>query len=317
MPEPREIHIIYAEDDSETRTMTLQKWEETRFQNKTDRLVCERAFADGQSALDAILQYKPDVAVLDIYLSGSKRGLQIARDLYNAKRDNPELEHVKVLLLSSFDAPLAEALKNFEPEIYQGLIDKHCSYDNIIQAISDVYDKKCVLMTPKFSFEVPDPLEKDILMRAACLNQDIAVQLRRPKESISRGFTSICSKLRVPQNPAAFLVGLKIDLFSIEEALEFWKPAEVTIDNIVTKDKQKLLKVWKHLALLNEEIASKVGFNPEEYMEDIWACFDTAGLEGPVPVRKTRGILCALCSNILTLDDFYILDNRGQVWQRC
>jgi DNA-binding NarL/FixJ family response regulator len=314
VPEFREIRIIYAEDDEETRTETLRYWRETRLRGGADRPVCLGAFADGQSALDAILKHKPDVAVLDICLTGSKSGFQIAQELHDIKRDKPALEHVKVLLLSNFAAPLADALAKINSGVYQGLIDKFCSYEEIRNAISDVYDNNRFIRIPTYTFVLPESHEREILKRATCSNEDIANELNRDAAYISRAFRSIYGKLMVNQRPAAFLVGLKINLFTLAEVPQLWNLGTITIDNVVTNGRQKLLEVWQHLALSDEEIKNEVGFDPSRYVEDIFACLPPSEL--PNAVKKTRAVFCALRSEILTLDDFHILDNRGQVWRR-
>jgi DNA-binding NarL/FixJ family response regulator len=315
VPEFREIRIIYAEDNEETRTETLRYWRETSLRGGADCLVLAngKAFTDGQSALKAILEHSPDVAVLDICLAGSKSGFRIAQELHDIKRDHPALEHIKVLLLSNFAAPLASALAQINSGVYHGLIDKICSYEEIRNAISDVYDNKRFIKTPFYTFTVPEEYEREILMRAVYSDDDIAKGLKKKKAYISSVFRSTCGKLKVSERPAAFLVGLKINLFSLADVLQLWNPGTITIDSVVTKDSRKLFEVWQHLALSDEEIKSKVGFEPSEYVEDTFACLPPSDL--PSAVKKARAIFCALHSKILTLNDFCILDDCGQIWK--
>jgi CheY-like chemotaxis protein len=308
------IRIVYAEDNRNTRDDMLKDWEQTKLQNDTDHLNCVAAVPDAEEAWEAILTHKPDVAVLDIHLNSSQNGLQLARALYRAKQSAPDLEHIKVLLLSKYDGPLAEALENFKSaEPYcQGLIEKNFPYWSIRQAVSDVYDGLCFLRTPYFTFDVPTRHEKDFLVRAACPDHLIAKDFRRTVPYVNEVFASLQKKMRVSNRAAVMLAGLKIKLFSTDEMLCMGDVNSTGIDAITKKN--KLLDVWKHMALPENRIRDRLGFDPEPHIEEIldWLFGTTSGLRKRT--KKVRAILYAQKFGILDIDDFYLEDDQGEPW---
>jgi CheY-like chemotaxis protein len=314
MFQTEKIRIVYVEDNKLARDEMINNWEQTKLEDDTDHLNCVAAVPGAEEAWEAILTHKPDVAVLDIPLNSSKSGLQIARDIHLAKQSTPDLDHIKVLLLSKYDGPLAEALDNFNSaEPYcQGLVEKNYPYRSIRQAISDVNGGLRFLSAPFFMFDLPTGTEKDFLIRAACPDQLIAKELRRTAPYVNNVFVSLQKKLRVSTRPAAVLAGLKIKLFSLGEVL-YMNDIDESCVEAITK-KKELLDVWKHLALPENRIKNRLGFNPERSIDKIfdWLFGSTPGLRKRI--KKARAILYALKLGIFDIDDFYLEDYQGNPW---
>ncbi len=70
-----QINVVIADDHSGFRQALKQIIEADR------QLTVVAAVADGAAALDAIVRFSPDVAVLDVRMPGARDGIDVARAL--------------------------------------------------------------------------------------------------------------------------------------------------------------------------------------------------------------------------------------------
>jgi CheY-like chemotaxis protein len=94
--------VVIVDDDSDTRFLI------SRSLRSDDRIQVAAEVPDARSAVDAIRSFRPDVVVLDHYISGSVMGLDSAPVI---KTISP---HTKVIVFTETDLGLEAYL---EPEI--------------------------------------------------------------------------------------------------------------------------------------------------------------------------------------------------------
>ncbi len=205
MSEP--IRVVLADDHAVVRQGLREFLEEAG-----DILVVAEA-ADGEAALNAIRQHKPDVAVLDIQMP-RRTGIQVTR----AVRD--ERLPVGVLVLTAYDDdPYVQAVLEAGAN---GYVLKHASSDEIVQAVHTVHEGQMALdptiarkivsrwmsagQTPPEPAEArPTPREMDVLqlMARGLTNKAIAAQLKISERTVQGHIASLFDKLGVSSRTEA------------------------------------------------------------------------------------------------------------------
>jgi DNA-binding response OmpR family regulator len=85
----KELTVVVADDDNDIRSLII-------IAVKKAGLKLKAALPDGASALDAMVEHKPDIALLDVSMPGLS-GLEVAR----AIRQDDSLKHCLVFILSA------------------------------------------------------------------------------------------------------------------------------------------------------------------------------------------------------------------------
>lgn len=201
------IRVVLADDHAVVRKGIREFLEEAG-----DMVVVAEA-ADGDAALSAIRQHKPDVAVLDIQMP-RRTGIQVTR----AVRD--ERLPVGVLILTAYDDdPYVQAVLEAGAN---GYVLKNASSDEIVQAVHTVHEGQMALdpaiarkivarwmsagQTPPEPAEAqPTPREMDVLqlMARGLTNKAIAAQLKISERTVQGHIASLFAKLSVSSRTEA------------------------------------------------------------------------------------------------------------------
>ena len=193
------IQVIIIEDDSQVRHH-LEK-----LINDTQGMHCLATFGSGESAIERISQYTPDVALLDINLPGIS-GIECVRKL---KERLPQL-HVVMLTVSDDSDKVFQALQQGA----SGYLLKSSPPSEIPRAIHEVYSggapmtgyiaRKVVqsfqkLGNSNIEDENLSPREQEILNWVAkgYINKEIADILKISTETVRSHLKSIYEKMHV------------------------------------------------------------------------------------------------------------------------
>ena len=220
MSEP--IRVVLADDHAVVRKGIREFLEESG-----DIQVVAEA-ADGDAALSAIRQEKPDVAVLDIQMP-RRTGIEVTR----AVRE--ERLPVGVLVLTAYDDdPYVQAMLQAGAN---GYVLKNASSEEIVQAVHTVQEGQMALdpaiarkivnrwmsagqAPPEPAEPRPSPREEDVLKLVArgLTNKAIAAQLKISERTVQGHIASLFDKLGVNSRTEAVVRAAQLGWVSLERA---------------------------------------------------------------------------------------------------
>lgn len=201
------IHVVLADDHAVVRKGIREFLEEAG-----DITVVAEA-ADGEAALSAIREHKPDVAVLDIQMP-RRTGIEVTRAVRDARLP------VGVLVLTAYDDdPYVQAVLEAGAN---GYVLKNASSEDIVQAVRTVHEGQMALdptiarkivsrwmgagQAPAQPAEAhPTPREMDVLnlMARGFTNKAIAAQLKISERTVQGHIASLFDKLDVSSRTEA------------------------------------------------------------------------------------------------------------------
>ncbi len=216
------IRVVLADDHAVVRKGIREFLEEAG-----DIAVVAEA-ADGDAALEAIRNTKPDVAVLDIQMP-RRTGIEVTR----AVRD--ERLPVGVLVLTAYDDdPYVQAVLEAGAN---GYVLKNASSEEIVQAVHTVHEGQMALdpsiarkivarwmsagQAPQEPAEArPTPREEQVLklVTRGFTNKAIAVQLKISERTVQGHIASLFSKLGVNSRTEAVVRAAQLGWVDIERA---------------------------------------------------------------------------------------------------
>ena len=124
------LKILVADD-----SITIQKIVEMAFENE-DVLV--EGICNGQEAFEKIADFKPDIVLADVDMPGLN-GFKLSQKI----KSNPDLTHIKVLLLASDFEDFDEA--RFKKCQAENHISKPFKSDNIVQMVTKLMEENKVV----------------------------------------------------------------------------------------------------------------------------------------------------------------------------
>lgn len=213
------IKILLADDHAVVRSGIRQ------FLENTDDLLVIAEVGDGQAAVEAIREFKPDVAILDIQMP-KMTGIEVTRW---ASEEMPE---TGILILTAYDDdPYVTAVLQAGAN---GFILKTSDPEEIIQAVRDVNEGKSVLDTSvaykimaqlakekdEVQYEELTEREKEVLALTAkgFTNKAIGVQLGISDRTVQGHLAHIFNKLQAASRTEAVMRAVSLG----------WMPADIS-----------------------------------------------------------------------------------------
>lgn len=213
------IKILLADDHAVVRSGIRQ------FLENTDDLLVIAEVGDGQAAVEAIREFKPDVAILDIQMP-KMTGIEVTRW---ASEEMPE---TGILILTAYDDdPYVTAVLQAGAN---GFILKTSDPEEIIQAVRDVNEGKSVLDTSvaykimaqlakekdEVHYEELTEREKEVLALTAkgFTNKAIGVQLGISDRTVQGHLAHIFNKLQAASRTEAVMRAVSLG----------WMPADIS-----------------------------------------------------------------------------------------
>ena len=209
------IKVILADDHHIVRAGIRQLLESA----KDIQVIAEAG--DGEEAQALILQYKPDVAVLDIQMPKAS-GIEVTRWVRS------HLPEVGVLILTAYDdEPYVMAVLQAGAN---GYVLKTAKTEELIQAVHDVFEGKSALgptvtqklmsnlfkRSEKTTVEPLTERELDVLRLAAkgFTNKSIGVQLSISDRTVQGHLAHIFAKLQANSRTEAVMRGVSLGWIS-------------------------------------------------------------------------------------------------------
>lgn len=213
------IKILLADDHAVVRSGIRQ------FLENADDLLVIAEVGDGQAAVEAIRELKPDVAILDIQMP-KMTGIEVTRW---ASKEMPE---TGLLILTAYDDdPYVTAVLQAGAN---GFILKTSDPEEIIQAVRDVNEGKSVLDTSvaykimaqlakekdEVHYEELTEREKEVLALTAkgFTNKAIGVQLGISDRTVQGHLAHIFNKLQAASRTEAVMRAVSLG----------WMPADIS-----------------------------------------------------------------------------------------
>ena len=181
----------------------------------------------GTEAMQAIVQYSPDVILLDIRLTGKVNGIEVAR------RTRLQYPHIKIIVLSNYgNDPYIQAMMEVGVE---GYILKDTPPREVIESIRMVMSGQSVLSASVSETVVrgylahvahPEPLPDEITEREAevlrllaegATDTDISEHLKLAPTTVRFHLTNLYGKLGVQSRAEAIILAARRGLVVIDE----------------------------------------------------------------------------------------------------
>jgi DNA-binding NarL/FixJ family response regulator len=215
------IRVVLADDHAVVRKGIREFLEESG-----DILVVAEA-ADGEAALTAIRNEKPDVAVLDIQMP-RRTGIEVTRAVRSERLP------VGVLVLTAYDDdPYVQAVLEAGAN---GYVLKNASSEEIVQAVHTVHEGQMALdpaiarkivarwmsagqSPPEPAGPRPSPREMDVLKLVArgLTNKAIAAQLKIGERTVQGHIASLFAKLDVNSRTEAVVRAAQLGWVNLNE----------------------------------------------------------------------------------------------------
>lgn len=212
MPEP--IHVVLADDHSVVRRGIRD------FLTDAGDIVVVAEAENGTQAIDYVIEYQPDVVLLDIQMPGDN-GIEVARQL-RARGFN-----LGILILTAFDDP--PYIKAALDVGANGYVLKSANADELVEAVRSVYEGKLVL---KSSLNIPsvegptnDPSqtkmterEIEVLNLAAqgLTNKAIGFKLSISDRTVQGHLANIYERLGVSSRTEAVTRAVQLNLINVK-----------------------------------------------------------------------------------------------------
>ena len=215
------IRVVLADDHAVVRKGIREFLEES-----SDIVVVAEA-ADGEAALTAIRNEKPDVAVLDIQMP-RRTGIEVTRAVRSERLP------VGVLVLTAYDDdPYVQAVLEAGAN---GYVLKNASSEEIVQAVHTVHEGQMALdpaiarkivarwmsagqSPPEPAEPRPSPREMDVLKLVArgLTNKAIAAQLKISERTVQGHIASLFAKLDVNSRTEAVVRAAQLGWVNLNE----------------------------------------------------------------------------------------------------
>ena len=219
MSEP--IRVVLADDHAVVRKGIRE------FLEEAGEIVVVAEAADGEAALTAIRDMRPDVAVLDIQMP-RRTGIEVTRAVRSERLP------VGVLVLTAYDDdPYVQAVLAAGAN---GYVLKNASSEEIVQAVHTVHEGQMALdpaiarkivaswmsagqVPPEPTEPRPSPREMDVLKLVAhgLTNKAIAAQLKISERTVQGHIASLFAKLGVNSRTEAVVRAAQLGWVNLNE----------------------------------------------------------------------------------------------------
>jgi DNA-binding NarL/FixJ family response regulator len=219
MSEP--IRVVLADDHAVVRKGIRE------FLEEAGEIVVVAEAADGEAALTAIRDVRPDVAVLDIQMP-RRTGIEVTRAVRSERLP------VGVLVLTAYDDdPYVQAVLMAGAN---GYVLKNASSEEIVQAVRTVHEGQMALdpaiarkivaswmsagqAPPEPTEPRPSPREMDVLKLVAhgLTNKAIAAQLKISERTVQGHIASLFAKLGVNSRTEAVVRAAQLGWVNLNE----------------------------------------------------------------------------------------------------
>jgi DNA-binding NarL/FixJ family response regulator len=219
MSEP--IRVVLADDHAVVRKGIRE------FLEEAGEIVVVAEAADGEAALTAIRDERPDVAVLDIQMP-RRTGIEVTRAVRSERLP------VGVLVLTAYDDdPYVQAVLEAGAN---GYVLKNASSEEIVQAVHTVHEGQMALdpaiarkivarwmsagqAPPEPAEPRPSPREMDVLKLVArgLTNKAIAAQLKISERTVQGHIASLFAKLGVSSRTETVVRAVQLGWVNLNE----------------------------------------------------------------------------------------------------